>query len=175
MGKELVTFREKLQKLIEIFASRNYDWEKHYRTYCFDEKDLFKQCCFIGMPAKGDNFCQCGSIKAPDTPKALYRILYLLGPENIDFSNMYKSYLFTFGSIDKRFWVQVEFFKYELGFYFYAPKETVINNNCGIIAGWPGADNGWHTTDEDGKLFFEMVEKAVNYPISVYPGNNFVV
>lgn len=171
------TLRQKIDRVLEMLKPE-YDWDKHYEQRDHDDlEDLFRECAPLGWPEgdEGKKYCGCGSIEVGDTPAALYRLLYLLKPKSMDFSDMYKSHLFGIFSADKRFLVDVYLFKYEIGLYFYCPKEVLGGKGSFVVGGWPGADNGWNCTDEDGNAFFEMIREAVNYTWQVYPGNNFEV
>jgi len=156
--------------------SPEYDWDTH-DSDDYPEK-LFRECTQVGWPENEEEskkYVECGSVEAEDTAKGLYRLFYLLKPKSVDFSDMYKNRLFGIFSADKRFLVEVYLFKYELGLYFFAPRETIKGEGSCVVAGWPGADNGWHCDDEDGNAFFKMVEQAADYTWDVYPGNDFKV
>jgi hypothetical protein len=181
MMEEQRTFRQKVDRLLEMFSPA-FDWNAFYEQDESGEEesidDLFLQCCTVGFPGgeeESGKYFECGSEKVDDTPNALYRLLYLLKPKHLDFSDMYKGGLFGFFSADKRFLVSIEFFKYELGLYFYCPKEALTGRGSVVQGGWPGCDNGTSCGDEDGKAFFEMVTRAVHREWDVYSGNNFTV
>ena len=177
-------------------AVEGYDWENSNDS----PGDLFRQTINSEPIKRTEKYYACGSIRvntaediakeaelynrlgikqdaaiAASTPDALYRLLYLIRPSEVDFSDMYKTCLFTFRSVDKRFMVAVQLFKYEVGLYFYCRKEYVGGKGSGVIAGMPGSDNGWNCTDPDGIAFFEMIKKAVGNKWMVYDGNNFEV
>jgi len=105
----------------------------------------------------------------------LYRALWLFKPCEVDFSDMYKCPLFTVATRDRRFVISFEFFKYELGMYFYAYRAAVGGSLHAFQCGVPGADNGTSCTDPEGKRFFEAVTKAIEKTHHVYYGNNFEV
>jgi hypothetical protein len=142
--------------------------------------ELFRQCYRVHDYAHGNRPVKtmpCGSCAVPDTPKALYRLLYLLQPEHpIDFSQMYKS-----GSIvevcspDYQFCAAVQFFKYELGIYFHCTGEHHNGEFPFLTAGWPGADNGQECTSDIGNLWYKTLIKCLTHEITIYPGNDFVV
>lgn len=171
------TFRQTVDRVLAMMQP-GFDWDAYYEQDEYDSlEDLFRKCCIVGLP-EGDEqkkYFECGSVEIKDTPDSLYRILYLLKPARVNFSDMYKTCLLGFYSADKRFLVTAELYKYELGLYFYCPKEALGGNGSIVQGGWPGCDNGTHCTDEDGKAFFEMVTRAANYEWEVYPGNNFKV
>jgi hypothetical protein len=176
------TFRQLVDQLIATM-SEGFNWGTS-RGPARDENlaklflaDLFRACCKIGeLPIEDrGKFATFGGASVTNTPEALYRLLFLLNPPSVNFSNMYKSRLFTFSSRDDRFWVDVHLFKYELGLYFSARKESVIGQGRDFFAGHPGADNGWSLSDEEGQKFFEMVKMAANYEWIIYSGNDFKV
>ena len=163
-------------ELIKQMLSPDFDWEKSNDSLRGTWKD-----CFVLIDlenTKESDLPQvyaCGSFTLSDTPKALYRAMYLFGPKRVDFSDMYKQELMAFATPDKRFVATFELFKYEAGVYCYAPKDVIEGKGRGIIAGWPGADNGWHCTDPVGALFFEVVKGLLDYTHMVYGGNDFEV
>lgn len=174
-----LTFREQLDRVVQMLDPA-FDWEAYYDadSNADSDKEAFRKCIIPGFPedSESEHYIECGSSEVENTPDALYRLLYLVQPkEPLDFSSMYKGFLFGFFSADKRFLVAVHFFKYEIGLYFYAPRETIAGKGYGVVAGHPGADNGWRLVDEDGKAFFEMIVKAANHTWEVYPGNSFEV
>lgn len=153
----------------------DYDYDEHWEKYVEPVEEYFKQVITLEVPENLELF-ECGSYRPSDTPKCLYRILWLLGPSGVNFDDMYKCELFMFLSRDKRFAVEVALFKYELGLYFYAPKSAIDTSQMSFLqAGWPGANNGQTLTDEDGKKFFEIVKLAIEAEWCVYGGNNFEV
>lgn len=174
------TLRQKIDRVMEMLDPA-FDWEAYWETEESNHEDsldnLFRQCIVVGFPegSASKHYRECGSTAVEDTSKALYRLLYLARPKSLDFSTMYKSWLFGFFSADRRFLVSVEWYKYELGLYFYCPKEAIGGRGHGVQMGMPGADNGWHVEDPDGRAFFDMVTKAVNSTWMVYPGNDFTV
>jgi hypothetical protein len=106
----------------------------------------------------------------------MYRLFYLLEPEAVDFSNMYRGDLLRFVSADERFLVRVSLFEYELGLYFYAPEELIDKSDAACVpSAWPGADNKIRLTDSVGISFFEMLKKIVEYELDVYPVGDFKV
>lgn len=117
----------------------------------------------------------CGSCSVVDTPKALYRLLYMFRPTNVYFDEMYKSRLFIIVSETKRFAVLVELFKYKLGLYFACPGPALTGTNkTGIRADHPGADNLITCGSEEGLEFFELVKAVANNEILVR-GGGFLV
>lgn len=170
------TFRQKVDQVLAMLKP-DFDWDKHYEQDNDGPDDLFRECIAVGWP-EGDeakNYVECGSAEVENTPSALYRLLYLCRPSKVDFSDMYKVHLFGVFSSDKRFLVEVYLFKYEIGLYFYCPRESLAGTGSFVVGGWPGCDNGFRCSDEDGSAFFQMVTQAANYTWPVYPGNNFEV
>src|SRR3990167_3621736 len=111
--------RKNVERFLEM-ASPEFDWEAHRENG--DEPDrldkVFRSCIEVGWPKEGAKYASCGSANVEDTPRALYRLLFLCKPKQVDFSDMYKNCLFGFFSTDRRFFVSVELFKYEVGLYF---------------------------------------------------------
>lgn len=142
-------------------------------------EEEFRQCISTVVDDDGDDryakMVSCGSAKVTDTAKGLYRLLYLVRPKLVPFDDMYKNRLFMFTSEDGRCLVSVELYKYEIGLYFYAEKILVGGKGSCVTSGYPGADNGWDTTDATAKAFFDLVVKAANSEWDVYPGNDFTV
>lgn len=121
-------------------------------------------------------YFSCGSAEMDGTPDVLYRLLFLCQPRAVDFSDMYKTRLFAFTSLDERFLVMVELFKYEVGLYFACERECLGGGKgAGVVAGQPGADNGWRCTSEEGVEFFRLVTQMARREQDVYPGNDFRV
>lgn len=153
----------------------DYDYDEHWDKYGEPVEEYFKQVITLEVPENLELF-QCGSYHPSDTPKCLYRILWLCGPSSVRFDDMYKRTLFMFLSSDKRFGVQVDLYKYELALYFYAPKAMIDTSGMSwITSGIPGVDNGQTLTDDDGKKFFEIVKLVIESEWCVYGGNNFEV
>lgn len=117
----------------------------------------------------------CGSAPLKDTPKALYRAVFLFSPERLSFKQMYKGNLFTLVSPDYSLVASVEFFKYELAIYFSASKEHVEGHESGVICGAPGSDNGIRLKDELAQAWFGLITRLLDHEWGVYGGNNFSV
>ena len=167
--------KEEIQELLEMLSPK-FDWDKHW------EKDdaegiegLFRKCVKLATSTEGD-YHDCGSYKAEGTPRGMYRLFYLLEPEAVDFSSMYRGDLFSFVSADERFLVRVSLFEYELGLYFLAPEELIDKSDAACVpSAWPGADNRIRLTDPVGIDFFEMVKRIVEHEFEVYPVGEFKV
>ena len=167
--------KEEIEKLLEMLAP-SFDWDKHWENDNAESiEEVFRRCVTLANSTEG-NYHDCGSYKAQDTPKGMYRLLYLLEPASADFSSMYRGDLFRFVSVDERFMVRVSLFEYELGLYFLAPEETIDKSEAACVpSAWPGADNRIRLTDPVGIDFFEMVKKLVEYELEVYPVGEFKV
>lgn len=164
---------ERIQ-FVRSMMEEGFDWKgNHYPS--FDEE--FRS--LINKKVEGveyEKYVECGSYRPNDPVSALFRLLWLIEPSGVDFSDMYKTRLFSFMSIDARVIITVELYKYEPALYFYAPKSSVDSSNTsGVWCGVPGADNGQLLTDETGNAFIEMVKKAVSTPHMIYGGNKFEV
>ena len=119
---------------------------------------------------------ECGSYKFQDTPKALYRVLFLTNAKQVDFSNMYKSdSLIALVSPDGQFVADIQFFKYELAAYLSAAKEHIDGQQHNVVAGAPGSDNGIRAGSPELKLWAKTLKKCLNRSWMVYGGNDFEV
>ena len=173
-----------LQNLKEMMLP-GYNWEEHWNRDLPNSgiDDVFRQCYRWHDYRKGNRAhktSDCGSVKFPDTPKALYRMLYLLGPAVVDFSDMYKTgTLVDITDPDELYLCSFQLWKYEASLYFGCPKEFLIDEQEGqamrLTCGIPGFDNGVKCSDPLGNLFFEVATMALNFEHGVYPGNNFEV
>ena len=168
--------RKQIQKVVEML-SPDFDWEKHWENDDAESiEEEFRKCVRVVVPNVTGNYHDCGSYKMGDTPKSLYRLLYLLEPEAVDFSSMYRGEVFALVSTDERFLIKVSLFEYELGLYFLAPEETIDRSEAACVpAAWPGADNRIRCTDPIGIDFFDMVRKIVEHVYDVYPVGDFKV
>ncbi len=117
----------------------------------------------------------CGSTRLKDTPKSLYRTLFLFTPERLSFKEMYKGTLLTLVSPDYNLVASVEFYKYELAIYFSASKEHVEGRGSGVICGLPGSDNGIRFKGEIAQAWFGLITGLLDREWCVYGGNNFDV
>jgi hypothetical protein len=167
---------EQIQKVVEML-SPDFDWDKHWvKDDAESIEDKFRKCVKLLPPEVVGDYHDCGSYKGEDTPRGLYRLLYLLEPEAVDFSNMYRGQILAFASADERFMIKVFLFEYELGLYFLAPEETIDKSEAVCVpAAWPGADNRIRCTDPAGVAFFDMVRKVVEHEYDVYPAGGFKV
>jgi hypothetical protein len=153
----------KLTGLALALAMLGPDFDPKPHDYPDFEK-VFRSCLANRMPDKRtiETYIECSSFAVENTPEALYRILYLVGPKRVDFSDMRKTRLLAFRSKDRRFVVSVELYNYALGFYCYALKHLLDTSHAhNILVGQPGADNGIRLKDERDGAFFRMVQTAV--------------
>lgn len=166
--------KEKLELLKEML-NPDYDHEESDTSV----EEIFSDCYKWHDYRKGDRpqgTRSCGSSKFDDTPKALYRILYLTGVDTVDFSDMFKSgTLIEICSPDYDFRAGVEFYKFELAVRFGCVKEHCLGTRNMIECGVPGHDNGVKCSSEIGNLWFGMFMKCLNYKYCVYGGNDFFV
>jgi len=133
---------------------------------------------FVGVTG-ADTFSKSDP-RLEDTPRCLYRLLYLVEPDSVDFSDMYKTgELFRFYSLDRHFAVLVELFKYEIALYFYCREELVERSRdstaISLSGGWASCNNGVRCSDPLGRRWFELVVKAASRKWTVYGGNDFEV
>lgn len=106
-------------------------------------------------------------------PHVFYRASFLFGHlAAVD----YKGPCICITSPDQHFVASLEFFKYELGLYLSVSKEhhRATERSGGVIAGAPGADNGW-SSDEASERWFKTLIRLMERRWLVYSGNNFEV
>src|SRR5262245_12461118 len=131
----------------------------------------------------------CGSSGFDDTPRVLYRLLYIFSAEAraawhfnkhthflVDFEDMYKSEsLFAVVSPDGSFVADPQFYKYKLCLQLRAAKGFVEGREFGVQCGVPGSDNGVHMAHPLLKAWWDLLLRLLNRKWSVYSGNNFEV
>jgi len=131
----------------------------------------------------------CGSARLIDTPKCLYRALFLFKPVSISFvtenpniirpapeyGDMYKQCILTLVSPDYHLMATVEFFKYELALYFSASAKHTNGKTRGVIAGAPGSDNGIKFIGPEAEAWFGLLKELLERSWMVYGGNDFEV
>ena len=170
-------------ELLKRMMSPDYDWEKHHDEDRRSFDDIFGECYHWHDYRKGNRAnktVDCGSVGFEDTPKTLYRLLWLFQPDHVDFSDMYKTgTLLDFTDPEEKFVCSFQLYKYEAAIYFACPREFLIDEQEGqalrISCGVPGADNGVRCSDPVGNLFFEVAIMALNFEHDVYGGNDFKV
>jgi len=130
-----------------------------------------------GFPETKEDWVRCWSFSFKDTPKTLYRFLYLWKPEEMDFSDMYKCVLALI-DLNGVGIVELELYKYEVSAYLYVhPSELkprphyAIEISCGV----PGTENEEFIEGSKAKEEFEMLGTLLEMTHAVYPGNNFEV
>jgi len=145
----------------------------------YDAREEFRSIYLLHDYAKGNRkvgTIECGSFDFEDTPKALYRLLFLARPARVDFSDMYKSKsLFALTSADGCFVADFQFFKYELAAYLSATREHTEGRQSVLIAGAPGSDNGIRAKSPELKLWASTLKKCLDKKWMVYGGNDFEV
>ncbi len=143
-----------------------------------DEKKVrTKYPLLTSTPKEKEDWLRAASTDFKDTPKSLYRFLYLWEPKHIDFSDMYKSTLAII-DLDGKGLVYLDLYKYELAAYFYVPPEELkpkpeqaIEMSCGV----PGTEDEEFIEGSKAKGEFEAFVKLLEQELDVYPGNNFRV
>lgn len=119
---------------------------------------------------------ECGGMVIADTPRCLYRLLFLTNPPMLDFSDMYKTgEMFALLSPDGQFAAHVELWKYELAIRFSAGPEHVTGRSSAIQCGIPGVDNGIQGHSPLLKAWQDCLRLCLNSKWDVYSGNNFAV
>jgi hypothetical protein len=188
------------------------NWDKHYADMAPEAAVKLVQACVSDMaldtkgcdddrepepretwraavrpwPKGGWRGVGVASITFTDTPKSLYRLIYLTEPKKLDLSDMYKTGegFIAFTSACRRFAVRAELWKYELACRFYATKTMVtrVQKPSAIAYNGPAVRKGriqaveeFEVKDKDAWAFFEMVKVALTRKWMVYGGNDFVV
>jgi hypothetical protein len=117
------------------------------------------------------------SIYFSNTPKSLYRFLYIWQPENINFSHMYKSVV-AYVDLNGTGVAVMEFYKYQFAVYFYVPEREIKPQSMGMISvncGVPGTEHNQFVEGSQAKLEFDRFVAILEAKHDVYTGNNFVV
>lgn len=145
--------------------------------YVFDEKKIRARYPLLTeTPEEKSGWKRAASVSFKDTPKSLYRFLYIWEPRQVDFSDMYKC---TFAIIDLgKGIVYLDLYQYELAAYFYVPQSELkphpaylIEISCGV----PGTEDVEFIEGSKAKEEFEEFVKLLEQEHEVYPGNNFKV
>ena len=131
----------------------------------------------IIQDTKEQELIQAISTSFEDTPKSLYRFLYLWKPKDIDFSDMYKSGLVKI-RIHKKGVVCLALYKYELSAYLYVTPDQIrprpqhsIEISCGV----PGIENEALIADSEVYKEFQIFRGLLEMKHNVYLGNDFTV
>lgn len=146
-----------------------------------EQYDFFREGVRKRYPAIQDigeqKLIQAISIAFEDTPKSLYRFLYLWEPKDIDFSDMYKSRVAVI-RIHKKGVVRLALYKYELAAYLFVTPDQIrqrrehdIEISCGV----PGFENEALIEDSEVYKEFQIFRGLLEMEHDVYPGNDFVV
>ncbi len=145
--------------------------------YVFDEKKVRAMYPLLTeTPTEKRCWKRAASVFFKDTPKSLYRFLYIWEPKQVDFSDMYKC---TLAIIDLGTGlVYLDLFKYELAAYFYVPSGELkpqpvyaIEISCGV----PGTEDVEFVEGSKAKEEFEAFITLLEQEHDVYSGNNFRV
>lgn len=145
--------------------------------YCFDKEKVRAMYPLLDKtPMKKRGWKRAASVFFNDNPKSLYRFLYIWGPKQVDFSDMYKC---TFAIIDLgKGLVYLDLFKYELAAYFYVPPSELkpqpvqaIEMSCGV----PGTEDVEFIEDSKAIEVFEEFITLLEREHDIYPGSDFRV
>lgn len=118
---------------------------------------------------------ECGSTRL-DSANALYRLLFLTRPKQVDCSDMYASdFLFALVSPDGEFVADFAFHKYGLAVYFSATSAHLKGHRTVVSSGVPGADNGIKPNSPLLKLWCSTLKKCLHRKWLMYAGNDFSV
>jgi len=175
------TLEADLELLRKMFAE-DFDWHQWYDDVRADSpEDVFRRAYKWHDYRQGNRpvgTVDCGGhvFDNPDSPKALYRVLYLLEPSQVDFSNMHKTgTLVDFLSPDSKFCCSFQLFKYKACLRFDCAPEFIAGRPHCIQAGAPDADNGTSCNSELGNTWFQVAVESLTRVWEVYPGNEFSV
>jgi hypothetical protein len=155
------------RELQELLGAMNED--EQYDFFI----ELEKRYPLVQQAEKGS--VQSLSIGFADTPKSLYRFLYLWKPKDMDFSDMYKSHL-AMVRIHPNAVVCLCLYKYELAAYLYTTPDAVrkreikpIEISCGV----PGYANESLVEGSEIHKEFQIFRGLLEMKHNVYSGNEF--
>jgi hypothetical protein len=120
---------------------------------------------------------ECGSAGFEDTPRSLYRLLYIFSAQArekrrsflVDFEDMYKSCsLFAIVSPDGHFVADPQFYKYRLCLQCRASKQHVEGQEHGVLCGVPGHDNGVRMASPLLRDWWALLLRLLNRQWRVY-------
>jgi hypothetical protein len=174
------TIDEPIDRLLEMYCPQ-YNWEQHYEHDLEAPEDLFRTVVQVVEHPEIESFSNnryydCGSVRLENTPEALYRLLYLTQPKQIDFSDLYKSSpLILLVSRCGRFGISLRTFKYQLALYFFCVEEETSGQLHSVQSAFPGHDIGIECQNREGKKFFEMVERSLDRTWGIDLGNDCFV
>jgi len=136
-----------------------------------------KQKVMVLRPEDYDKKCyRCGLHVVEDTPKALYRLLYLFGQPSMNFTKMYKEGLLWLVSPNGQFLVECYFSKYLLCLEYWVLNSNDINPKLESWQRWPYSfEQGTRCINPDGQSFFELVTSALESKWDIYNGTDFIV
>lgn len=147
------------------------------KYFCKPKKVRARYPLLTETPKEKRGWKRAVSVSFKDTPKSLYRFLYIWAPKQVDFSDMYKC-TFAIIDLDGKGLVYLALYKYELAAYFYVPPSElkprpkyVIEISCGV----PGTENEEFIEGSKAKEEFEAFITLLEQEHDVYPGNNFRV
>ena len=128
---------------------------------------------------KWNGWVSAKSITFQDTPKSLYRFLYVWEPKAIDFSDMYKSPPLALIDLNGKGLVSISLFKYELSAYLYVPQTEIVpkeeRHEIEIHCGIPGVDEELLVAGSKAKKVFDEFVNLLEREHDIYPGNYFKV
>jgi hypothetical protein len=169
-------------------------WNNYLKlSWCYSDEGFEKKRVQDRYPILGEDEEREGvkyrSVAFTDTPKCLYRFLYLWRPRTLDFSDMYKSRIALI-DLKGAALASLKFYKYELAAYFYVPGGDIIVKPVLVIetpAGPLFVSSGIPGIEDDSKYRPQLVEGSkaeeeiqafitlLEMQHEVYSGNNFRV
>ena len=120
-----------------------------------------------------------GAMSAPlrrsDTPRDLYRLLYLLCPVGVRFNDMYGGGIEGITSPCRRFAASFYFHKYELAAHLLVVPRLAMRWRAALVESSIAGSGGMQTKSPDALAWFEMIDLALTRKWRVYPSNKFEV
>lgn len=123
---------------------------------------------------------ECGSIRMRDTPKSLFRLLYLT-ETNEPIRDLYKGVFIWITDSKKKLLAEYGFYKYEAGLFFNCPlsmtnrRKTIFGSEIELVCGGFGGNNKIYCKDQVSALWFWTLARILHTELDVYPGNFFKV
>lgn len=147
--------------------------------YCLEEKLVQDRFPLIKgkISVEKQSWIRAISFDFKDTPKSLYRFLYLWQPTEVDFSDMYKGGLAVI-DLNGVGLVLLKFYKFELVAYLYAPQSELKPRPQAFIeisSEIPATENEEFIDGSKAKEEFEIFGSLLEWMHTVYAGNNFEV
>lgn len=167
-------------ELLSKMLDPSFDWDTYDESDEHESKEELIKGIFSVPPLEDldglyNEFHRVRIYRIEDTPKVLYRLLYVYGAQFPEFaSDMYKTRIMWLLSEDKSLLIDVYLFKYELTFYMYTKKEAAMPQQERLDKGFYEWDV-YCTEDKEAIKALETFAKTFESTFEVYMGNDFVV